>query len=135
MANESYGSIDYERGYDLTLQLLAGVRGFTAGAEVLAGQDVFGESFSRIAGFVRFGDEWAGDAGGGWAEDVVRPRGAELFVGRRHQLLRGGHSSRRWQSGDTPRVSEVAPHFAIGARRAVSERSDLGVRAEIDRHR
>ena len=26
----------------------------------------------------------------------------------------------------------IAPHFAIGARRAVSERSDLGVRAEID---
>ena len=33
------------------------------------------------------------------------------------------------------RLSEdlgIAPHFAIGARRAVSDRSDLGVRAEID---
>ena len=32
----------------------------------------------------------------------------------------------------TPRTSGIAPHFGIGARRAVSERSDLGVRAEID---
>ncbi len=131
VANESYGTNDYERGYDVALRYSRTLRGFTAGAEALAGRDVFGESFSRLAGFVRFGEDWAGDAGYGWAEDVVRPRGAELFAD-------AGINYSRLQirlGDDTPKRTEdlgIAPHFAIGARRAVSERSDLGVRAEID---
>ena len=131
VANEDYGLNEYERGYDVALRYSRTLRGFTAGAEVLAGRDVFGESFSRLAGFVRFGEEWSGDAGYGWAENVVRPRGAELFAD-------AGINYSRLQTrlGDgTPTLSEdlgIAPHFAIGARRAVSDRSDLGVRAEID---
>jgi hypothetical protein len=31
--------------------------GFTAGAEVIAGRDTFGDSFGRLAGFVRFGED------------------------------------------------------------------------------
>jgi hypothetical protein len=130
--NEDYGSFDYERGYDFTLGYSRTLRGFTAGAEVIAGKDVFGDSYGRLAGFVRFGDDWAGESTIGGFEGIERPRGAELFVD-------GGINMHRVQirlGDDTPKhttSTEAAPHFAIGARRAVSARSDLGVRAEIDR--
>ena len=130
IANESYGNNDYERGYDLALSYSRAMYGVTTGAEVLAGRDVFGESYSRVAGFVRFGEDWAGSAGGEWAEDVVRPRGAELFV---DAGINFGELAIRLDGSpaDTKSLG-VAPHFAIGARRAVSDRSDFGVRAEVD---
>jgi hypothetical protein len=132
IANEKgYVSTDYERGYDIGLAYSRALRGFTAGGEILAGRDVFGDSYSRLTGFVRFGDEWAGSSGEGWADEVKRPRGAELFVDAGVgvgdlQIRLGDDSPKRKES------LGVAPHFAIGARRAVSDRSDLGVRAEID---
>jgi len=131
VANESYGRTDYERGYDAALSYSRGMHGFTVGAEVLAGRDVFGESFSRIAGYVRFADDWeAGGAVDDWAEDAGRPRGAELFADAGINF-----SELAIRLDGSPAHTEslgVAPHFAIGARRAVSERSDLGVRAEFD---
>jgi hypothetical protein len=130
VANESYGRTDYERGYDVALSYSRALRGFTAGGEVLAGRDVFGESYSRIAGFVRFGDEWDGSAGQAWADDVVRPRGAEMFVDAGINF-----TELAVRLDGSPAQNEslgAAPHVAIGARRAVSERSDLGVRAEFD---
>jgi hypothetical protein len=131
VANESYGPNDYERGYDAALSYSRGIHGFTVGGEVLAGRDVFGESYSRLAGFVRFGDEW--DAGGAvddWAEDVVRPRGAELFADLGINFSELGIRL-DGSPADTKNLGAAA-HFAIGARRAVSDRSDLGVRAELD---
>jgi hypothetical protein len=131
VANESYGANDYERGYDGALSYSRGIYGFTVGAEVLAGRDVFGESFSRIAGFVRFGDGWdTGGAADAWAEDVERPNGAELFVDAGINF-----SELAIRLDGSPAQTEslgAAAHFAIGARRAVSARSDLGVRAEFD---
>jgi hypothetical protein len=131
VANESYGINDYERGYDAALSYSRGIRGFTVGGEVLAGRDVFGESYSRIAGFVRFGDEWeAGGAVAEWAEDLARPRGAELFADAGINF-----SELAIRLDGSPAQTEslgAAAHFAIGARRAVSDRSDLGVRAEFD---
>jgi hypothetical protein len=130
--NESYGAGDYERGYDVSLAYSRGLYGFTAGAEVAAGRDVFGDKFSRFAGFVRFGDEWSGGSAGTWSSDAKRPQGAELFVD-------AGAAASRVQirlGDDSPKVTtstEIAPHVGIGARRAISARSDLGVRAELDR--
>jgi hypothetical protein len=131
VANESYGPNDYERGYDAALSYSRGIHGFTVGGEVLAGRDVFGESYSRIAGFVRFGDEW----------DAVAPSMAGRTIGRgraaRSCSRTAASTSRSWGSASTaapriPRSLGAACAFAIGARRAVSERSDLGVRAEFD---
>jgi capsule assembly protein Wzi len=131
IANENYGLNHYERGYDAALSYSRGMRGYTVGAEVLGGRDVFGESFSRLAGFVRFGDSWeAGGAADAWAEGADRPRGAELFADAGINFselairLDGSPS-------DTKNLGAAA-HFAVGARRAVSEHSDLGVRAELD---
>jgi capsule assembly protein Wzi len=131
VANESYGVNDYERGYDVALSYSRGLYGYTVGAEVLAGRDVFGESFSRIAGFVRFGDQWeTGGAADGWAEDSKRPQGAELFADAGINF-----SELAIRLDGSPAHTEnlsAASHFAIGARRAVSGHSDLGVRAELD---
>lgn len=131
LANESYGSFDYARGYEVAVSYSRAIRGFTTGAEVLAGRDVFGENFGRLAGFLRFGDEWAEGSDTGWSAAATRPRGADLFVD-------AGATANQVQIrlGDGSPVTrtskQIAPHLAIGARRAVSERSDLGVRAEID---
>jgi hypothetical protein len=130
--NENYGLADYERGYDLALSYTRALFGFSAGAEAVAGRDVFGESFGRLAGFVRFGEDWSiGPSGQGWSDDVERPHGAELFVDAGMNF-----SKLQIRIGDgSPKRTEnlgAAPHFAIGARRAISARSDFGVRAEID---
>lgn len=132
IANESYSSIDYRRGYDLTLTYSRTLLGHTAGAQIMAGRDVFGDSYGRLAGFVRFGEEWADAGAAVWAEQARRAHGAELFVDAgvsfsEVQIRLGDGSPKRT-------VSDAAtPHIAIGARRAVSERSDLGVRLELDR--
>jgi hypothetical protein len=131
IANENYGQNQYERGYDAALSYSRGMRGYTVGAEVLGGRDVFGESFSRLAGFVRFGDDWeTGGTAGGWAEGADRPRGAELFADAGINFTE--LAVRLDGSPAEVKHPGTAAHFAIGARRAVSERSDLGVRAELD---
>jgi hypothetical protein len=130
--NESYGSFDYERGYDLTLSYSRPIAGITAGAEFMGGRDVFGDSFGRVAGFVRFGEEWQAGPGESSSDDARRPNGADLFVEAgvnlsEVQIRLGDDSPKRTTSMQT------GPHVAIGARRAVSGHSDFGVRLELDR--
>jgi hypothetical protein len=131
VANQSYGAVDYQRAYELAVSYSRALAGFTVGAEVQAGKDVFGESYSRLAGFARFGDEWA-DGARDLSASGARPRGAELFVdagvNASRVLIRLGDGT-----GPTPTSTQIAPHVGIGARRAVSDQSDLGVRAEFDR--
>lgn len=130
--NESYGSFDYERGYDVAVSYSRPIAGFTAGAEVMGGRDVFGDSFGRVSGFLRFGEEWQAASGAGRSEDVRRQSGADLFVEAgvnvsEVQIRVGDNSPKRTTS------MQAGPHVAIGARRAVSARSDFGVRLELDR--
>jgi hypothetical protein len=132
IANQDYSAVDYRRGYDLTLGYSRSIGDFIAGAEVVVGRDVFNEDFSRLEGFVRFGGGWAGVGGDGGSAQTERRTGANLFVdaglnASRVTIRRGDNSPK------TTTDTQVEPHFAIGARRAVSERSDLGVRVEVDR--
>jgi hypothetical protein len=129
--NQDYGAFDYQRGYDVTLGYSRPVGMLTAGAEIMGGRDVFGESYGRLAGFVRFGDVWSEGVSPGWSERSQRPPGAELFVDgginiNKVSIITGDGAPTQ----DKP--TEAAPHVAIGARRAVSNHSDLGVRAEFD---
>ena len=133
VANEDYGSIDYERGYDVSLSYSRTIVGFTAGAEFTAGRDTFGDDFGRLAGFVRFGDEWGeGRTSGIWDSTTNRPQGADVFidagVAASEVTIRLGDGSPKQKTS-----METSPHIGIGARRAVSARSDLGVRVEFDR--
>jgi hypothetical protein len=139
--NESYGAMDYERGYDVSLSYSRTLMGFTAGGEVSAGKDTFGDSFSRIAGFVRFGDQWdSGGSTGDWGSEVRRPNGAELFVDAGVAASEVTYRPGTGDPGPPPKSDpqqktsmEVTPHLGLGARRSVSSRSDLGVRIEFDR--
>lgn len=136
LANEEYARVpsstvpDYRRAYNLSVSYSWPVRGFTVGAEVMSGRDVYGESFSRIAGYARFGDEWAS----GSVSDLAsgsRRTGADLFVDAGVNV-----SDVQIRLGDDSPVTttgmKTAGHIGIGARRAVSDRSDFGVRLEVD---
>lgn len=130
--NESYGDFAYQGGHDFSVSYARTLAGFTAGAEFTMGRDTFGDDFSRLAGFVRFGDEWSGGGGGEWESNASRPDGAHLFVdagvAASEVTIRLGDGSPKQKTS-----METTPHFGIGARRSITARSDLGVRAEVDR--
>ncbi|MBV6417022.1 MAG: hypothetical protein CMLOHMNK_01655 [Steroidobacteraceae bacterium] len=132
--NETYSAVSYERGYDVTLSYARPLGAFSVGGELYAGRDVFGEDFSRLAAFVRYAPGATGSAFGVVASGPAsrqRPDGAELFVD-----FGVNTNEVKVDLDDTiPRATtdrEVAPHFGLGARRAVSARQDLGVRVEYD---
>jgi hypothetical protein len=135
--NEEYSFIrsvrsPYERAYDLTIGYSRPFSGYTVGAELMGGKDVFGDSFARLEGYVRLGDEW--NAGGGSAAAIDRPDGAELFVdaGMNANRVRVTIDAVSATDSGVETETDFAPHFAVGARRAVSANSDLGARVEFD---
>ncbi len=137
--NQSYGLIDYERGYDLSMSYSRTLMGFTAGAEVTGGRDTFGERYGRLAGFMRFGDHWgAGGPTGDWGSDAGRPAGADLFIEAGVSSSEVTYRPGTGNAGPPPvsdpqqNTSEWTPHIGLGARRSVTSRSDLGVRIEFD---
>lgn len=132
--NESYTRAAYQRGYDLLVSYSRGSNGYTVSSELLAGKDVFGDSFARLAATVSIGDEWATRSGDSITRGVgVGVEGAELFVdyGLNANQVRITIDELRSSSG-AKSEREIAPHFAIGARRPASRRGDLGVRMEFD---
>lgn len=52
--NESYTTASYERAYALNVRYSLPWRDFYFGAELNAGRDVFGKSYSRLGAFIRF---------------------------------------------------------------------------------
>jgi hypothetical protein len=108
------------------------IANFTVGAEFTTGRDTFGDDYSRLSGFVRFGDEWnEGGPTGDWESGTGRPFGADLFVdagvAASEVTIRPGDGSPKQKTS-----METTPHIGIGARRSITSRSDLGVRAEFD---
>jgi hypothetical protein len=136
LQNESYGQYkDYRRFQDVSLQYSRPMLGVILGGELDAGKDVFGGNFTRLAGFIRYDENQGGlasslvDALGTTAEPIMR--NGEIFVDA------GGNASR--QSVDLTGVASrtTGPisygyHFGLGARRTVSDHSDLGARVEAD---
>ena len=133
--NEMYSVVaknaGYERSYEFGTSYSRAFRGYSLGGEFLVGKDIFGDSFSRIGGYMRFTDEWSGGARRREQSQRRRQRGADVFfdAGANYskvEIRLDGNQNRI----RTP--MEFSPHFAIGARRQVSDRSDLGVRLELD---
>jgi hypothetical protein len=125
--------VNYQRAYDLAVSYSRSMRGWTAGAQAMAGRDVFGDTFARLEGFVRLGGEWA-DAGGGWSAVASAVEGAEVFVDagiNANEVLVTLDAVSATRSG-VRTDTQIAPHFAVGARRAVSAHNDLGFRLELD---
>jgi hypothetical protein len=127
----------YHHYYDMSLTYSHPWRGLTVGGEALAGRDVFGDSFTRLSGFVRYGGPAHGGDADAYASDEddsgVNPwaRGAELFVDAGVEV-----NQVRTDPGPPNPITTSSvgfgPHFGLGARRAVSTHNDLGVRLEFD---
>ncbi len=127
----------YFHYYDASLTYSHPWNGVTVGAQATVGRDVYGDSFTRFAAFVRYGGDARsrGDDSPPDDEDSAEAQsnthGAECFVDagvNAHQV--------RTDPGPpnpitTSRVG-FGPHFGLGARRAVSVNNDLGVRLELD---
>src|SRR5260370_26854217 len=109
----------------------------TLGGEVEAGRDVFGKSLSRLSGLVRYGGvEHTRDYDSPDEETEAGDQsdhGTELFVdvGVNANKLRID-----LEKGLPITTTKIAygPHLGFGARRAVSEKNDLGVRIEFDQN-
>ncbi len=130
----------YHHYYDFTLRYSRPWNGLTLGGELLTGRDVFGQTFTRASAFVRYGGD-ARTRDDGFDDDsspdpndapvTRRDGGAEWFVDA------GANASKVHK--DLQQSLEIVttnigfgPHFAVGARRAVSTNNDLGVRLEYD---
>ena len=121
---------EYDRAYDLTVSYSRGLRGYTIGGEIMAGSDELGDSFSRIAGFMRFGDEWSGGSGTGEIASAESDA-VELFVDAGYNTYETTVTVDEFEP--RPTSSGSGAHVGIGVRRAVSDRTDLGMRLELDR--
>jgi hypothetical protein len=127
----------YHHFYDFSLTYSRLWNGLTVGAEADAGRDVDGSSFTRLSGFVRLGDFGHSHPGDTAGEDDENSYGetdehaAEVFVDAGVNV-----NQVRADLGPPIPVTRssvaVGPHFGLGARRAVSEFNDLGVRLELD---
>ena len=125
----------YHRYLDVMVRYSRPWRDLTIGGEVFGGRDVYGKSFSRLSGFVRYGgDEHTRDdaslnedsyAGGPDAH------GAELFVDAGMSVSKVRADVQQGIPIPTSKWG-FGPHIGVGARRAVSANNDLGVRLEVD---
>ena len=96
----------------------------------MAARNEFGQSVSRAGAFFRYAGN-SSSAGSSFGPDDANPpdKSAELFV-------EGGVSAHKVTIEPDENVfftdHGTGAHLAFGARRAVSDRSDLGVRLELD---
>lgn len=132
LRNESYGANRYERAHEMSMRYSRFVRpGVLAGASIEAGQDVYGETYGRLAGFFRYASTTPGSNQLSRVEESKRQRAAGA-----HWFIEAGLASNRLTidlDDSIPRFSRTSssPHVAIGLRRAVSSQQDLGVRVEL----
>jgi len=134
LVNQNYGQYPYRHYLDVTLRYSRPWNDLTVGGEVIAGRDVFGSSFSRLSGFVRYGGERRTrdeDTGDDDAADAGDAHGTELFVDAGANANRVRSDLQKGLPVTTSKVM-FGPHFALGARREVSARNDWGVRLELD---
>lgn len=129
LANEHYTGYDYQRAHDISLRYSYPWRSVLIGGEVNAGRDVFGETYSRIAAFARLGADYSFGNRSRELDNIEDS--VEYFVDAGGSVVK-----MRIEIADGRPVEmtglSFAPHVGVGARRAVSDRSDLGARLELD---
>jgi hypothetical protein len=131
LANETYSGVAYTRAHDITLRYSYPWRSVLMGGEVQVGRDVFGDDYSRVAAFASFGADYTVRGATATVDEHDIDNTVEFFVDA------GASASRarvELTDGLPKYVTSFAytPHLAVGARRAVSDRSDLGARVEFD---
>jgi hypothetical protein len=133
LQNEDYGVGDYQRGHDVALRYSRSWNEFIYGAEVNVGRDVFGEDFRRVGAFVRY-SPGAREEFVGTIEPLPEQatRNVDIFVDAGVNFTELEFDPSNGGLTPTDKTSSVGPHVGVGARRAVTSRSDLGVRVEFD---
>ena len=134
LANASYSPVPYHHENEVMVRYSHPWHSSTVGGEVIAGHDVFGQHFAELAGFVRYGNkalEESDEPAEQTEDETDQAPGTEIFVDA------GVNANRILVdlSDTIPRATTKAafgPHLGIGARRAVSDHQDLGVRLELD---
>jgi hypothetical protein len=135
LVNEAYYysiPTPYEHEYQSSLMYSYPWKDVVVGSQVDYGRDVFGAHYTRVSAFLRYGDALHG------AEDEEGEYGpATQPDGMEFHLDAGAVASSVIAdiTAITPRTSTgvgYGPHFAVGARRAVSQHQDLGAALEAD---
>ena len=137
LANENgtlFGTYSYKNEYLESLSYSYPWKGYSVGAELDEGRDVFGARYTRLEGYLRDGAAFLGgdDDSQTAAFAGSRPEGDELYVSagadyyrtliNLHLVAYPAHYT-QWTAG---------PYIALGARRRVSTHQDLGVAVEAD---
>jgi hypothetical protein len=137
LANENgtlFNTYSYKNEYLESLSYSYPWKGYSVGAEVDTGRDVFGGNYFRFEGYLRDGQALLhGDADSETAAFAGdRPDGDEIYVS-------AGADYDRTQvnlhlSAYPPYYTKYTadPYFGLGARRRVSMHQDLGVAVEAD---
>ncbi len=136
LQNQLYTGINYQHYHDISLGYSRPWHGVIVGGELETGRDVFGENYSRLAGFIRYDEGGSHSIGNALLaepdDDSQRSMDAgELFVDV------GANNNRQNVDLTTAATRANSPygygaHVALGARRFVSDHSDLGARVEAD---
>ena len=121
----------YDRYHELSISYSRPWRGVIVGGDFDAGRDSLGANFTRINAFLRYDDPHASDSMFDTFAGTEEETQSEIFVDGGYNIYRV-----RTDLTDEP-LRTTGPrqdgyHFAVGARRAVSEHNDLGTRLEWD---
>ncbi len=131
LQNQLYTHIDYKRFHEISLAYSRPLLGVIVGGELDSGRDVFGGNFTRIAGFIRY------DEGPHSLADVMDEEAPPVFHDGEIFMDIGANANRQNinLTANIPRFNGpfgYSGHYAVGARRFVSDHSDLGARIEYD---
>jgi hypothetical protein len=127
--------LEYEQTHALTLNMATTLLGRAVSAELQAGRDAFGDSFTRFVASVDIADTRMGSSTGSSRSYETQSKSdpdTEVFV----DLGANYSSVLKIQGVDIDNVrtnSQANVHIGVGARRKVADRSDFGVRLEADR--
>ena len=129
----TYGSYPYQRYHETSVGYSRPWKGMVLGGEFDTGSDVFGHSFSRLAGFVRYNDQ---PLSADWLEAAAAtqlpPATAAASCSSRRASAAFARASTSPARAGRQHHEQRQRAFALGARREVSEHSDLGARVESD---
>ncbi|MGC3982709.1 MAG: capsule assembly Wzi family protein [Steroidobacteraceae bacterium] len=136
MFTESNGfrtsSVDYQHGHELAVRYSTAWRGHDISAQLTAGQDVLGDKFVRVSSSLGLLSQSNPSSGGYASDDTDGDGETELFVDVGQNVSKAYERiSFYYPNAWTP--VHKSYHVGVGARRPVSERSDLGFRLELDK--
>jgi hypothetical protein len=134
LKNNPSAVFDYKRMQELGLSYSQPWHGQTVEAQINAGKDVFGERYARASASIEFAQGMWYDTLDSFSTASDGDDSAEIFTDlgvTYHKMITNRGNIQGNDISMTTKESNI--HLGIGARRSVSEHSDLGARIEWDR--